>query len=239
MGDNNQKKPNIFVRVYKFAKKNGLRCTIYRSLNRIANLRPWRRWFQVSIVNIYSVPVEAMKKADQLPSMYKVRPADMNDIDALGTYSGNHERVKIRTDRGDLCMLNECMNEISAMIWFSFGPNQYKEDWDAVKCCVSFPENVAWMYDGKGTKLGAWGCMMMHMSDRLRDLGVEEVYTMVDWENHRSIKSMKSLGLQQIGSYRFLKLFGMQSNRCKLMGEKRWRRLPAQIGKLELMTTAE
>ena len=98
---------------------------------------------------------------------------------------------------------------------------------------------IAWMYDGKGTKLGAWGGMMMQTPKHLKEMGIEEIYTMIDWENRKSIEPMLSLGLAQVGSFIFLKLFGIKFTRCKPQGSRRWRRLPARIGSLELTSNGE
>jgi len=242
MTANTQKTPNVFVRFYRFAKLNGWRCTIYQTLNRIANFRLWHRWFQISIVNIYSAPIAELKQSDKLPNLYEVRPAetnDLNELKELGEYCGDADRMKSRIKRGDMCMLNLCKGKIGAMMWYSIGPNEYKDDWAAVRCNVRFPNQSAWMYDGKGTRLGAWGGMMMNSARHLKAMGIEEIYTMVDWENRKSIDPMRSLGLTQAGSFMFLKLFGIKFTRCKPQGQRRWRRLPARIGQLELSSNGE
>jgi len=228
------KKSNVLTRFRRFARSNGLGLAILVSISRVASFHIWRRWFQLSIVHVYSAPLSAIRTASRLPSAYTIRPAEVDDFDELAEYCGNTDGVRERIDRGDICVLNLCANKIGAMIWLRLGPNAFSEDWSTLNCHVRLPDRAAWMFDGKGTIMGAWSGLMMTLPKYLAERGIDEVYTMIDFDNRKSIDPMLSLGLRQVGSYLFVKLLGLKFSRCRDIAEKRWQRLPMSLGRLEV-----
>jgi hypothetical protein len=151
----------------------------------------------------------------------------------LTDYFGERSRIERRFERGDVCLMTVCRKRICAAVWFALGPNNYTEDWEALQCAFRFPANTTWCFDGKGTKLGAWGSLMAKVPDYLRERDVREVFTMIGCNNWQSIDSHRSLGYQSIG---LIASLGTPNRRSVLFREYGypWQRLPGSMSKLKL-----
>lgn len=220
------------VRLIRLARSHGVRRALYRVASRLANERWWKRWFRFVVVEVYSAPVSELKHSRSVPRLFTVKRAKQEDLRALEAYFGDARRVGNRCRRGDVCAMTLSNGEVGAAVWFTAGPNDYREDWEALRCVVRFPAGVAWTFDGKGTKLGAWGALMMRLPKYLGELAAKEVYTLIDYDNRESIDGHLSLGYRRAGVLVHLRFPGIMLTMCKADRGK-WRRLPGRIGSLE------
>jgi hypothetical protein len=123
--------------------------------------------------------------------------------------------------------------EIGAAVWLAAGPARYCEDWNELRCVFAVPDGVVWSFDGKGDKLGAWGCLMARLPEFLDELHAAEVFTLIDYRNQRSLDGHKSLGYRSVGLIFCLRMFGFALHLLRLR-RGQWRRLPARIGALQV-----
>ena len=75
--------------------------------------------------------------------------------------------------------------------------------------------------------------MMMQAPRHLDRAGVDDVYTLIDYDNEESIDGHLSLGYRRVGLLLNVRLFGMGLTACKTES-RRWQFLPGQIGHIEL-----
>ena len=129
-----------------------------------------------------------------------------------------------------------CQDRIGAAVWLVLGPGEFREDWTELHTFVRFPAGIAWSYDGKGTRWGAWGALMTQLPDMLRELGIRRIVTLIDCNNWQSHDSHRSLGYEKAGLISSAGLFGLWINVCR-HANRRWQFLPAQIGAVELLTS--
>ncbi|NQU20513.1 MAG: hypothetical protein HQ567_04465 [Candidatus Nealsonbacteria bacterium] len=222
--------PNRFVRLVRLARSRGLGRAVFRVADRVVNANWWRRWWRLGVVEIYHAPLGDLRRS-RVPRIFNVRMTTQDDLPALEDYFGDPQRVRDRFRRGDACAVCFCGNRIGAAVWFTVGMNDYHEDWETLRCTVRFPVGVAWTFDGKGTKLGAWGALMARLPEFLERLAVEDVYTVIDYDNIESINCQLSLGYRRIGLLVHLRFLAAVLNFGKL-ATGRWHRSPGQVGHL-------
>jgi hypothetical protein len=215
------------------ARARGLRRAAYAVLRKLLAAPWWRRRVRLSIVEVFNVLAGDLNSPQRIPRVFQVRRAEPDDSPALQDYFRDPPRVRGRLLRGDVCVMTVAKEEICAAVWLAPGPNSVREDWDDLQCAFSFPAGVAWSYDGRGAKLGAWGSLMARLPHILHELRVNEIFALVDYRNFRSLDSLKSLGYRSLGLISCLQLFGATLRAYKPHGGT-WRRLPRSIGKLNL-----
>ena len=220
-----------FARLIRFARSHGVRRAASRVLRRASEWRGCARWLHYSLVEVYHAPVSRLKRSDRVPSIFTIRPVAADDMPAVEDYF-EHGRVHERFRRGDVCLTTLVKGEMGAGVWFAPGECVVRDDWQALRCAVRVPAGVAWTYDGKGTKLGAWGAMMTQLPRHLERIGVEDVYTLIDYDNRESIDGHVSLGYRRVGIVANLRIFGCGVTATRADG-RRWRRLPGRIGRIE------
>jgi hypothetical protein len=164
---------------------------------------------------------------------YQVRWATPCDTPAIATFFGPDRPIKARFRRDDRCLLATLRDELCAAVWFSPGPKDYWEDARDLGCVLQFPAGIVFSYDGKGTRLGAWGTLMARAPEFLQQIGVGQIVTLIDYDNHLSINSHKSLGYQRLGLIGGLRL-GRWIQPVYWDGGTLWRMLPGRLGPLEL-----
>ena len=219
------------ARLVRLARSHGISRAVFRLVLRLSEVRLWKRWCSLSVVEVYHVPVAELKRSGRVPRVFTIRKAQREDLPALEEYF-EHSPVGERYSRGDICLAAFAKDQIGAGVWFAVGPKGYSEDWQALRCVVRFPQGVAWTFDGKGTKLGAWGAMMMRLPELLEELAAEEVYTLIDYDNQESIDAHLSLGYRRVGVLTHFSLFALKLSILKEDGHG-WQRLPGRIGKIE------
>lgn len=221
------------MRLARFARSHGKLRALYSIVGAVIERLRLSRLIKFCVVEVFSVPVGELRRGRRVPRAFVVRPASAEDLPALGEFFSNPKRVRQRFDRGDLCMVTLAKNEICAAVWFALGPLDYREDFSELGCIFQVPAGVAWSFDGKGTKLGAWGSLMGQFPDCLEQHGAKEVITVIDYNNRDSLDAHKSLGYRGTGVVCYLKLLGFALRLYKNHG-RRWRLLPGQIGNLTL-----
>ena len=133
---------------------------------------------------------------------------------------------------GDVCVVTRSGGKLGAGVWLRPGPNDYDENRDELGCTIRFPAGVAWSYDGKGTRWGAWGALMARLPEFLDELNLREVYTLIDFDNQESLAGHRSLGYHRAGLVGCVALFGLSLSVC-LPGDRRWHFAPGRVGKLQ------
>jgi hypothetical protein len=221
------------VKLIRFAHAHGAGRLPYALLRKLTSLRWCSQWFQFSLVEVFTISTAKLKTSKRIPRAFVVRRAQKEDLPALQEYSGSPELVRDRLRRGDACFVTLVNDQISAAVWLAPGPNWYDEDWKELRCFFSVPAGVAWSYDGRGAKLGAWGGLMARLGHFADELGVAVIYTIIDYNNRPSIDGHRSLGYQRIGLISCIKLFGIALRVYKPRNGG-WRFLPGHIGKLGL-----
>ena len=217
-------------------RAHGLSRGAYSVIGKVVNLPVIRRFVDLCAVDVFHARLSDWKPGGHVLRGFDVRQADTRDLAALADYFGSEQRVRERFRRGDRCLAALSRGEMGAAVWFAVGPNDYTEDWDDLRCVFRFPSEVAWSFDGRGTKLGAWGSLMVRFPEQLRELGVEEVFTLVEWNNWRSVDSHKSLGFKNVAAIGCLRIAPLVWRAFSTNG-RRWRAPPGSIGRLELHTS--
>jgi hypothetical protein len=151
----------------------------------------------------------------------------------LSAYFGPDRPVEARIRRGDVCVLATRGGQIGAALWLAVGPAEYGEDVPDLGCSLSVPPHVAFTYDGKGTRLGAWGTLMMQLPDLLGERQVGRTVTLVDIENTHSIRSHLALGYRRAGYVGCVKVARWVKT-VYTEGGGTWRMLPGHIGSVVL-----
>jgi hypothetical protein len=185
------------------------------------------------VVEVLSASVAALKCGRRVPRSYSVRWATELDLPAVAAFFGPDRPIEDRFLRGDKCLLALLRDEICAAVWFSPGPKDYGEDARDLGCLLHFPVGVAFSYDGKGTRLGAWGTLMSRAPGLLKGLGIDQVVTLIDYDNILSVNSHRSLGYHRLGLVGCLRVGGW-AQPFHLGNNQLWQMLPGRIGPLEL-----
>ncbi len=228
--------PNRLTRLVRFWRSHGRARALYRAVRWLAERRWLRRWCRFCAVDVFTVATGELKRPRRIPRAFVVRPAEEKDLSALESFFSDPQRVRDRVQRGDVCVIALAKDEICAAVWLALGPKDYREDWDDLRCTFDFPAGVCFTYDGRGTRMGAWGSLMAHLPGYLDDSGVAEVFTVIECDNQNSLDSHKSLRYRGVGLVFCFGVFGLSLCVYRALGRK-WRRLPGRIGGLGLGTT--
>ena len=235
MADHEATRPNStaarFARLVRLARSHGKMRAVCRLMRRVADHRWCRRWLGLNVVECFSVAVSDLVCDRPIPRGYVVRRATEDDLPAVGPFFGNSERARRRLGRGDVCVVTLAKEKVCAGVWLAVGPGVFEENLDALSCVVRFPEGVCLSFDGKGTRLGAWGSLMARLPQHLGELGVSEVFTMIDYDNRESLDGHLSLKYRRVGLIGCLRVFGLWLRIYKTPG-RRWRRMPGRIGEV-------
>ena len=163
-----------------------------------------------------------------------VRFAQPGDVPELIEYFGNRRRVEARLARGDRCVIAASKESIGAAVWLALGPNRFLDDWNELRCAFRFPERIAWSYDGRGTKLGAWGTMMKQLPEILRGAKIREIGTAIDCDNWQSIDAHRSLGYISGGVLLHARFLGLSIQFFK-PHRRLPRRIPTVVGRVHIV----
>ena len=139
----------------------------------------------------------------------EIRKATVEDEPAIAAYFEDEYLVRERFRRGDTCMITLAKEKVCAAVWFCSGPNQYVEDWGALRSVFRTETGSAWSFNGKGTRMGAWGALMTRFPGLLAEEGNQEVYTLIDFDNLPSIEAHRSLGYQRAGLFACFSALGI------------------------------
>jgi hypothetical protein len=205
-------------------------------LRRLSALPLLCRCLSICSVDLWHLPIRPASSFPPASSLFLVRWAEPSDREQLGNYFGDRYRVERRLARGDRCALALCQESIGAAAWVSLGPGHFNEDWNELRCSFRFPAGVAWSYDGKGTRMGAWGTLMKQLPELLRREGATEIATVTDCNNWSSIDAHRSLGYTSGGLLLHARLAGISLHGFKAP-RRRWRRLPLTVAHLEIGNT--
>lgn len=225
--------PNRLIRLIRFARSHGKLRALYRVGRRLAYSRWLRNWVKFCVVEVFTVSVSELKSQQRVHRAFVVRKAEEGDWHDLESFFPDPQRVRDRLRRGDTCVIALAAEQICAAVWLALGPKDYREDWKDLRCIYRFPAGVCWTYDGRGTRLGAWGSLMAQLPRYLRESGIAEVFTQIECDNRISLDSHKSLGYRPAGLICCFGILGLVLRIYKTRGGK-WRLLPGRIGKLEL-----
>ncbi|MFV1966959.1 MAG: hypothetical protein ACC628_16150 [Pirellulaceae bacterium] len=222
------------MRLVRHARTHGVARAGYSLSQAVLQLPGLRNGLCFGAVEIFHRYVDPWQSNTPIPRAFSVRVANGSDVPELADYFGDPNRIQRRFQRGDVCLMTLCREKVCAAVWFALGPDDYQEDWDALRCMFQFPADTTWCFDGKGTKWGAWGSLMAKVPDYLREQGVREVFTMIGCNNWQSIDSHKSLGYRSLG---VITCFGALQQKKVLFREygRRWQRLPGSMGNLKLV----
>jgi hypothetical protein len=192
-----------------------------------------RRCADLCVSEIYHLSLAGGKK--DLPALRSlvVRAAGAGDLDALVQFYGDRPLLESRFDRGDLCILALCKEQVVAAAWFAVGPSEFHEDQETMHYYSKIPSGAAWIYDGRGTKLGAWGTLMAKLPQTLASRNIDNLVALVNFNNWRAIDAHRSLGFKSTATIGYVGAFGL--HRCFFRTkESRWRPLPATVSGVEL-----
>lgn len=209
------------------------RLLAYRVVRRLMSACYWQDGSPLTFSGLYSADVSQLRRTTGGRPRYVVRTAEYSDLPNLSAYFGPERSVDARLSRGDVCVLAVRSGQIGAAVWLAIGPAEYREDIPDLGCSLSVPSHVAFSYDGKGTRLGAWGTLMMQLPGLLDDRRVGQVVTLVDVENTHSIRSHLSLGYRRIGYVGCVKFAGWVQT-IYTVGGGTWRMLPGRIGSVAI-----
>jgi hypothetical protein len=205
----------------------------YRAVRRI--LRSASRSDETPLIvsGLFSADLADLKTTKRGGRSLVVRPTDERDVPKLAAYFGPDRPIDARLRRGDICLATFSGEEIGAAVWFAFGPQTRDEDSKDLGCSLQFPAGTTFSYDGKGTRMGAWGTLMVRAPQLLEDLGIQRIATLIDYENALSIRSHLSLGYRRLGYLGCLKL-GRWAQPFYTVDSKTWRMLPGRMGPVSL-----
>ena len=226
------------AKVFDLQRARGSKRTFYALLRRVRFLPVVGRCARVYAGDLWQLDLERTAHAQsgpptRIPQSFQVRKADENDLPALATFHGNEQTIWDRLGRGDLCFMTLCQDRIGAAVWLALGPGECREDWAELQMVQRFPAGIAWSYDGKGTRWGAWAALMRQLPELLRDLGTQKVVTLIDCDNWQSHDAHRSLGYEKTGLIGSVGLFGFQVSACR-HANRHWQFLPARIGAIEV-----
>lgn len=226
--------PKSLARMLLLRHTRGSARAMYSMLRKVTSLPILRRCVYFCAGDLYYLQLAKSKSAARTPKSFVVRQATGEDLPALADFFGERELIDSRFERGDLCIITLCQDNIGAAVWLAVGPGEYHDDWGDLRCVCRLPAHVAWTYDGRGTKLGAWGTLMARLPDLLRKHGVTDLVTLIDCNGWKSIDAHKSLSYQHIGVIARLGVFGLKQSVCKPCPGS-WRFLPTQLDKIEIV----
>jgi len=206
----------------------------YSALRRLTGTGRLHPWLDLTICELFQAKVSDLKTRSRLPRAYIVRLATPADAPELGEFFASPALVNRRLARGDACAVVLAGGSVCAAAWWIPGPATVTEDWDDLGCLYRIPAGVAWGYDGRGTKPGAWGCLMARLPEFLAALGVERIAASIHYNNHLSIASHLSLGFRRLGWIGCVRLLGFPL-RAYRPAETSWHRLPGHLGPVDVV----
>ena len=223
-------------RVVQLQRTRGTARAGYAILRRLLAWPVLRQSLHLCAIDFWRLQLSADSwSPPRTSSLFTVRWAEPADLEELAQYFGSRERVKARIASGDRCVVAISQAKIGAAVWLGIGPSQFVEDWDDLRCVFRYPAGIAWTYDGKGTKLGAWGTMMKLLPGLLRHENVSEIATIIDCNNWQSMDAHRSLGYESAGVLLHVRVLGVPLRLFKPQG-KRWRRVPPAIDRVKFVT---
>ncbi len=220
-------------RVAQLRRTRGNARTVYAILRRLVDLPILRHCVHLCAVDFWRLPIPDSWSRPHVPSLFSIRLAHADDRAELARYFGDHERVEDRFARGDQCVVAICQKAIGAAVWIAVGPSHSAEDWQDLRCALHFPAGVVFTYDGKGTKMGAWGTMMKQLPRFLLDQNVQEITTIIDSDNWQSIDAHRSLGYTPEGLLLHIRVFGITMRFFK-PPQHGWQRVPHTINRVHV-----
>lgn len=220
-------------RIAQIHRTRGTARLIYSVLRKLVCLPGVRRCVHFHAVDLWRHPVPAHSET-ALSNVFQVRLAEPTDRNELAQFFGNRARVEARLARRDYCVIAVSQNSIGAAAWLTPGPNHSTEDWNDLRCVFGVPEGVAWSYDGRGTKLGAWGTLMKQLPSILRAGNIRELVTIIGGNNWKSIDAHRSLGCERLGTLLHARILGVPLHLFKPVGAS-WQSLPVKIGCVEIL----
>ena len=224
--------PQSLARMLLLRRSRGTARTVYSIVRKVTTLPIVRRCTYFCASDLYRLQLSKATSPTRTPKSFVVRQATGDDLPALADYFGDRALVETRLERGDVCVITLCQDKVGAAVWLTVGPGEYHDDWDDLRCVCRLPAHVAWTYDGRGTKLGAWGTLMAKLPDLLQEHGVTELDTLIDCNGWKSLDSHKSLSYENIGTIARFGAFGLMQSVCKPRRGK-WRFLPTRLGEIE------
>lgn len=220
-------------RLLMLRRTRGSARALYSLLRHLASRPLLRPWVKICAGDLWRRNLADPGKTVRAPASYVVRLAGPQDLPELAEYSDGEQQVRTRFERGDLCVVTKCSDRIGAALWLTPGPGEFSEDAADFGCSFRIPAGVAWTYDGRGTKFGAWGTLMARLPGILRERDIHEINTVIDCNNWKSIDAHRSLGYETFGVVARATLFGIGATLCRPAGQ-RWRRLPMDLGGLAM-----
>lgn len=219
---------NRVKRRIRLARTHGPGRTAY-SAAAWASRRPvLRNIGEICLAELFELPLPQWPTARRGPSCYVVREAVSKDAWALGEYFGNAQLIRERSQQDDVCVIAETGGKIAAAMWLKIGPAVYLEDASSMGCCFHIAEKAVWTYDGKGTRIGAWGTLMSQLPSLVEIHGVERVVTLIESNNWQSLDSHRGWGFQRLGSVASMQVLGKRHIRCRGR-DGSWDRLPQSL----------
>jgi len=222
-------------RVTQLRRTHGNTRVAYAILRRLLSRAPWRFVVQTCAVDLWRLPLAPRPPGTPGTNLFTVRVADDQEVELLVEYFGSRQRVMSRLHRGHQCIVAMSGASIAAAVWCANGPGRFGEDWNDLRCSFRFPRGTAWAYDGKGTRMGAWGTMMKRLPEIMLERNIQEIATAIDGDNWKSFDAHHSLGYQRSGMLLHIRIAGCSLRFFKPPGQ-RWRRSPASIGSLGVCT---
>ncbi len=92
---------------------------------------------------------------------------------------------------------------------------------------------TAWIYDGRGTKLGAWGSLMATLPAMLEKRKVDGLAALVECNNWQALDAHRSLRFESTALLASFSLFGWHRCYCKSR-DAFWRTIPTTVSDVEL-----
>ena len=217
-------------RLMRLGRAHGPARAAYRVVKRLSTL-PVVRWcVRFDLVEVLTATTDQLGTAGRIPKSLVVERA--TDEAELAEYFARPDLVRERLAAGDVCLVTRAGGKLGAGVWLRPGPGDYDENRDELGCTIRFPAGVAWSYDGKGTRWGAWGALMARMPAFLDELALGEVYTLIDYDNQESLAGHRSLGYRRAGLVGCVALMGLSLTVCVPDG-RRWHFAPGYVGKLQ------
>ena len=211
-----------------------LKKTAYSAMRRLVGSGRLAPWLDCVLLELFQAEAGDLRQIARMPKAFSSRLATRDDAAELGAFFGSPDRVQQRLDRGDVCAVVVAGGQICAGAWLIPGPATIEDDWNDVRCCYQIPAGTVWGYDGRGTKPGAWGCLIACLPGYMAELGAERIAVSIHYNNHRSIDSHLSAGFHSAGWIGCLRILGLTARTFRT-ADRRWRRLPGRIGLVEVL----
>ncbi len=222
-------------RARQLQRSRGSVRTGFAILQRLGRLPVLRMIWHLCAIDYWRLPLGPSDNNARFSNLFQVRWATDEDLTALVDYYGDRARVTQRLARGHRCVVALSQQTIGAAVWLGIGPDQSEEDWEELRCLFQYPAQIVWSYDGKGTKMGAWGTMMKRLPSLLQQGGYEEIATIIDCNNWQSSDGHRSLGYERVGVLLHARLCGLGLRLFKPVGQ-RWQRVPAVLHQVAIRT---